>query len=89
MQIALVGTMGMKVTVRQKGGKDYAILSVERMVFISFVTNAFFKTFFCVLFMLTKCFCEYFCTVVKMFMGFLVWHWYFGCGEPLIFRSAK
>ena len=42
MQIALVGTMGMRVTLRWRGRKDYAIISVERMVFISFVTNAFF-----------------------------------------------
>ena len=80
MQIALVGTMGMKVTLRWRGRKDYAIISVERMVFISFVTNSFFKKCFCVLFMLIKCFCEDFVLLSTMFMGFLVRHWYFGCG---------
>ena len=58
MQIALVGTVGMRVTLRQRGRKDYALLNAERMVYISFVINAF-KIFF-VLLMLIKCFCAYF-----------------------------
>ena len=64
---------GNEGNVRQRGRKDYAILRLERMVFISFVTNAF-KLFF-VLFMLINCFYIYFFIFVKMFMGFLVWHW--------------
>ena len=51
MQIALVRTMGTRVTLRERGRKDYAVQSVERMVFISFVTNAFFKKLFlCVIY---------------------------------------
>ena len=41
VQIALVGTVGMRVTLRQKGRKDYALLNAERMVYIFFVINAF------------------------------------------------
>ena len=58
MQIELVGTVRMRVTLRQRGRKDYALLNAERMVYISFVINAF--KFFFVLLMLTKCFCAYF-----------------------------
>ena len=58
VQIALVGTVGMRVTLRQRGRKDYALLNAERMMHISFVINAF-KKFF-VLLMLIKCFCVYF-----------------------------
>ena len=49
MQITLVGTMGMRVTLRYRGRKDYVILSVEQIVFLSFVTNAFLKLFLCYL----------------------------------------
>ena len=69
---------GNEGNVRQRGRKYYAILRLERMVFISFVTNAF--KFFFVLFVLINCFYIYIFIFVKMFMGFLVWHWYFGCG---------
>ena len=58
MQIELVGTVRMRVTLRQRGRKDYALLNAERMVYISFVINAF--KFFFVLLMLIKCFCAYF-----------------------------
>ena len=48
MQIALVATVGMRVTLRQKGRKDYTLLNAERMVYISSVINAFKKDFvFC------------------------------------------
>ena len=48
MQIALVGTVGVKITLGQRGRKDYALLNAERMVYISFVINAFKKNFlFC------------------------------------------
>ena len=32
VQIALVGTVGIRVTLRQRGRKDYALLNAERMV---------------------------------------------------------
>ena len=60
MQIALVGTVGMKVTLCQRGRKDYALLNAERMVHISllfmllkffFVINSY-KMFFCIFFLL-------------------------------------
>ena len=37
---------GNEGNVRQRGRKDYAILRLERMVFISFVTNADFQALF-------------------------------------------
>ena len=46
MQIASVGTVGMRVMLRQRERKDYALLNAERMVYISFVINAF-KIFLC------------------------------------------
>ena len=45
MQIALVGTVEMKVMLRQRGRKGYALLNAERMVHISFIIYAF-KNFF-------------------------------------------
>ena len=45
MQIALVGTVGMRVTLGQRGRKDYALLNAKRMVSISFVINAFKNSF--------------------------------------------
>ena len=45
VQIALVGTVGMSVTLHQRGRKDCALLNAERMVYISFVINAFKKNF--------------------------------------------
>ena len=68
----------MRVRLHQRGRKDYAILIAERMVFISFVTNAF-KIFFCVIYAYKMFLCKFF-TIVKMFMGFLVWHRNFECG---------
>ena len=48
VQIALVGTVGMRVTLHQRGRKYYALLNAERMVYISSVINAFKKHFvFC------------------------------------------
>ena len=41
MQIALVGTVRMGVTLGQRGRKDYALLNAELKVHISFVINAF------------------------------------------------
>ena len=47
MQIALTGTVGMRVTLCQRGRKDYALLNAECMVYISFVINALEKKFLC------------------------------------------
>ena len=48
VQIALVGTVGMRVTLRQRVRKDDTLLNAERMVYISSVINAFKKDFvFC------------------------------------------
>ena len=55
MQITLVGTVGKRVMLRQRGRKDYALLNADRMVYISFVINAFNFLFLCVLLMLIKC----------------------------------
>ena len=60
MQIALAGTVEMKVTLRQRGRKDYALLNAERMVHISFIIYAFkkifvinsYKMFLCIFFLL-------------------------------------
>ena len=46
MQIVLVGTVRMRITLGQRGGKDYALLNIEQMVYISFVINAL-KKFLC------------------------------------------
>ena len=54
MQIAMVGTVGIRATLRQRERKDYAVLNAERMVYISFVINAFKKN--CVLLMLKNTF---------------------------------
>ena len=43
VQIAMVGTVGIRATLRQRERKDYAVLNAERMVYISFVINAFKK----------------------------------------------
>ena len=43
VQIALVGTVGMRVMLRQRGRKDDTLLNAERMVYISSVINAFKK----------------------------------------------
>ena len=58
----------MRVKLRQRGRKDYTILIAERMVFISFVTNAF-KKFFCVIYAYKMFLCKFF-TIVKIFNGF-------------------
>ena len=55
MQITLVRTVGKRVMLRQRGRKDYALLNADRMVYISFVINAFNFLFLCVLLMLIKC----------------------------------
>ena len=79
---------GNEGNVRQRGRKDYAILRLERMVFISFVTNAF--NFFCVLFIYAyKLFLYiffYFCQNVYGFsrLALVLRMW-----SVLVFRSAK
>ena len=79
VQIALVGTAGMRVTLRQRSRKNYALLYTEQMVCISFVINAFKKKF--VLLMFMKYFCVYFSIYYyQNFLGFLFWHWFFECG---------
>ena len=82
MQIALIGTVRMRVTLGQRGRKDYALLNAKRIMYISFVINAFKKIF--VLLMLIKCFCVhkyiYFLQLLKIFLGFLIWRWFFECG---------
>ena len=45
MQTASVGTVGMRVPLRQRGAKDYALLNAEWMVYISFVISAFKNVF--------------------------------------------
>ena len=87
MQIALVGTVGMRVTLRQRGRKDYALLNAERMVYISFVITAF-KIF--VLLMLIKCFCVYFFIYYyQNFFGFSRLALVLRMCSVLVFRSAK
>ena len=41
MQMASVGTVTMRVTLGQRGRKDYALLNAEQIVYISVVVNAF------------------------------------------------
>ena len=81
MQIASVGTVGMRVTLRQRGTKDYALLNAERMFYISFVINAF-KRFFCVInaYKMYLCIYFYLFTLITFFGGFLVWRWFLECG---------
>ena len=80
LQIALVGTVGMRVTLRQRGRKDYALLNAEWMMYISFVINAF-KFFFGVINAYKMFLCTFFYfIIIKFFLGFLVWHWFFECG---------
>ena len=72
--MASVGAVRMRVTLGQRCRKDYALLNAERMVYISFVINAFKKNF-CVLLLLLNFF-----TFLKNFFGFLVWRWFLKCG---------
>ena len=46
MQIISIGTVRIRLTLGQRGRKDYALLNAERMVYIYFVINAFKKKFF-------------------------------------------
>ena len=51
VQMASVGTVRMRVTLGQRGRKDYALLNAERMVYISFAISVFKHFFFvCVFF---------------------------------------
>ena len=75
MQIALVGTVGMRVTLRQRGRKDYALLNAERMVYISFVINAF-KKIFCVINAYKMFLCIFFYLLLSKFF----WVFSFGIG---------
>ena len=69
VQIALVGTVGMRVTLCQRGRKDYALLYTERMVCISFVINSFKKNFYVV--NVYKMFlCIFFYLLISKFWGF-------------------
>ena len=40
MQIASVGTVTIRVTLGQRGRKDYALLNAEQIVYMSVVINA-------------------------------------------------
>ena len=90
MQVALVGTVGMRVTLRQRGRKDYALLNAEWVVYISFVINAFKKKFF-VLLMFIKFFCVYilFYLLLSIFFGFCRLALFLRMWGVLVFRSAK
>ena len=81
--MASVGAVRMRVTLDKRGRKDYALLNAERIVYISFVINAF-KHFFCVINAFKKWFCVciflYLFTFIKIFLGFLVWRWFLECG---------
>ena len=65
----MVKTVGISLILRQKGRKDYDLLNAERMVYISFVINAFKKVF--VLLMLIKrlCIYIYFLFIIINFWG--------------------
>ena len=69
----MVKTVGISLILRQKGRKDYDLLNVERMVYISFVINAFKKVF--VLLMLIKrlCIYIYFLFIIINFWGVLLY----------------
>ena len=80
VQIVLVRTVGIRVMLRQSGGKDYVLLNAEQIVYISFVINAF-KNFFHVINACKMFLCIYFLlTIIKFYWGFLIWHWFFKCG---------
>ena len=76
MQIALIGTVRMRVTLGQRGRKDYALLNAKRIVYISFVINAFKKIF--VLLMLIKCFCVH--KYIYIFYNYQKNFWVFSFG---------
>ena len=79
VQIALVGPVGMRIMLHQRGRKDYALLITEQMLCISLVINAFKKIF--VLLMFIKCFCVYFFIYYyQNSLVFLFWCWFFECG---------
>ena len=84
VQMASVGTVRMRVTLGQRGRKDYALLNAERMVYISFAISVFKYFFFvCVINAFKKCFCEcifsYLFAFFQNFWGFLVWCWFLEC----------
>ena len=81
MQIALVGTVGMRVTLRQRGRKDYALLNAERMVYISFVINAF-KIFFCVI----NAYKMFLCTFFYLLLSNFFWVSSFSIGSSNVER---
>ena len=65
MQIEL----GMRVTLRQRGRKDYTLLYTERMVYISLVINAF-KKKICVVNVYKMFLCIFFYLLLSKFFGF-------------------
>ena len=80
VQIVLVGTVGIRVMLRQRGGGVYVLLNAEQIVYISFVINAF-KIFFHVINACKMFLCIYFLlTIIRFFGGFLIWYWFFICG---------
>ena len=81
MQTALVGTVGMRVTLRQRGRKDYALLNAERMVYISFVINAFKKNF-CVINAYKMFLCIFFYLLLSQFF----WVFSYGLGSSNVER---
>ena len=88
VQIALVGTVGMKVTLRQRGRKDYVLLYTERMVCISFVINSFKKNFYVV--NVYKMFlCIFFYLLISKFWGFSLLALVLRMQSVLVFRSTK
>ena len=89
MEIASVGTVGMRVPLRQRGTKDYALLNAEWMVYISFVISAFKNVF--VLLMLKKIFLYIFFIYLLLlfFFGFSRFVRVLRMWSVLVCRSAK
>ena len=88
VQIALVGTAGMRVTLRQRSRKDYALLYTEQMVCISFVINAF-KKKICVANVYEIFLCIFFYLLLSKFFGFSLLALVLRMWSILVFRSAK
>ena len=88
MQIASVGTVGMRVPLRQRGTKDYALLNAEWMVYISFVISAFKNVF---VLMLIKFFVYIFFiySLLLIFLGFSCFVHVLRMWSVLVCRSAK
>ena len=78
-EIAFVGNMGMRVTLRQRGRKDYALLNANGWCI--FLLLLMLLRFFCLINAYKMFLCIFFYLVLSIFLGgFLVWCWFFKCG---------